>query len=357
MNRFFKIFASNIIIFLIGILALELLFGGWIGRNYGTLVIPVDFNRRFDVSKLYQWKEGRTNYARDIYGLRGHYKSLSNIDILTVGGSTTNEIFISEGYTWSDVLRKNFEKEKKDFTVINAGVDGQSTIGHLKNFELWFPMIPEIKARYILVYIGINDHALIKANYNQNKQDGLLARRNIFKQYVMNNSAFYTLFRNIRGMVFARRANLIHTGHNFNQVTWKYVSSPQGLKTFEEKYADDLNRYANRLIKLNAAIHKFGSKPIFVTQHKANYKFQNGKVLVPNNPTEKSAFMDFVGLTAINKVTMQTCRELEAICIDLGQHLLFSNGDHYDDIHTTPQGSKKIGDFLFKALKRNSRFN
>ena len=97
MNRFFKIFASNIIIFLIGILALELLFGGWIGRNYGTLVIPVDFNRRFDVSKLYQWKEGRTNYARDIYGLRGHYKSLSNIDILTVGGSTTNEIFISEG--------------------------------------------------------------------------------------------------------------------------------------------------------------------------------------------------------------------------------------------------------------------
>ena len=40
----------------------------------------------------------------------------------------------------------------KDVYVVNAGVDGQSTVGHIKNFDWWFPNIPDLKVKYFLFY-------------------------------------------------------------------------------------------------------------------------------------------------------------------------------------------------------------
>ena len=340
---------------LVGILVIELIFGGWIGRNYGTLVLPIDYERRFDVSKLYDWPGNYTNYSRDSYGLRGEYNSPAKINIITMGGSTTNEIFISEGHTWSDILASNFQKSGRDITIVNAGVDGQSTIGHLKNFEVWFPKIPKFSAQYILVYLGINDLALIKANYNQNKQDGLFARRNVIKQYIMNNSAIYTLFRNVRGMVIARNANLIHTGKNFNNVTWELAHSIN-VKSFEERYSPDLLYYVMRLMDLAKSIHNFGAEPIFVTQSKGSYRIKGGKIYVPAGESGRVSLDEYAGLSAINKVTIKVCREIKAICIDLAKNLEFKNGDHYDRLHTTPGGSEKIGLYLFKTLRNKLIF-
>lgn len=96
-------------------------------------------------------------YRRDRYGLRGDYGSLSQIDILAIGGSTTNELHIGEGQTWTDVLAENFRANGRAVTVANAGVDGHSTVGHLCSFEGWFPALPELRPRYVLAYIGIND--------------------------------------------------------------------------------------------------------------------------------------------------------------------------------------------------------
>ena len=43
-----------------------------------------------------------------MYGFRGNYESISQIKIVTVGGSTTDQINVSEGETWSDIIQNNF---------------------------------------------------------------------------------------------------------------------------------------------------------------------------------------------------------------------------------------------------------
>ena len=84
----------NLLLLLVVIIPTELIFGGWLGNNYGTLVIPRDVTRRFDVSDLYEDEKKIIKFTRDKNGFRGSRNNPSNIDILAVGGSSTNEIFI-----------------------------------------------------------------------------------------------------------------------------------------------------------------------------------------------------------------------------------------------------------------------
>ena len=43
---------------------------------------------------------------------------------------TTDQVYISDGLTYQDVLSEEFKKNNKD--VIVCGIDGQSTFGHKK---------------------------------------------------------------------------------------------------------------------------------------------------------------------------------------------------------------------------------
>ena len=134
-----KIVFYNVIIFVFFYSLLEV-FTGYIffknkldcsyllcNRTY-NFVTPFDF----------YGKNNKTIYSRDKYGFRGRYKNLDKIDILVVGGSTTDERFLKLEDTWTENLEKIFLNKNKKIDVVNAGLDGQSTYGHIWNFENWF---------------------------------------------------------------------------------------------------------------------------------------------------------------------------------------------------------------------------
>ena len=97
-------------------------------------------------------------YQKDKYGFRGKRKQISKIDILTVGGSTTDEKFLNLENTWSHKLEENFKKIDKNIDVVSAGIDGQSSHGHIWNLKNWFPKIENFKTKYIIYYMGINEN-------------------------------------------------------------------------------------------------------------------------------------------------------------------------------------------------------
>ena len=106
--------------------------------NIEKISIPyMNSSFKFPVKDLYPWDKDYIVYKRDKYGLRGKYKSVENIDILTLGGSTTDQIYISENYTFQDVMRKEFENNGKIVNIANAGIDGHSTVGHIVFFDYW----------------------------------------------------------------------------------------------------------------------------------------------------------------------------------------------------------------------------
>jgi len=119
---------------------LELIFGSWLFEDKWRQTREINIIRNvkidYDVKNIYGNKMPIVHYSRDANGLRGGCKDPSKIDILTLGGSTTDQRYIGDGSTYQDELQKLLsEYTDKNVCVSNAGVDGHSTYGHLATFK------------------------------------------------------------------------------------------------------------------------------------------------------------------------------------------------------------------------------
>ena len=120
--------------------------------------IPIGVQFEFHTSRLYgDGTPTISHYTRDAWGLRGAHGTLGAIDVLTVGGSTTEQRYLDDRATWQAAAETRLKELGHPLVIANAGVDGQSTVGHLFNFEFWFPMLTELHPRMVLFYVGTND--------------------------------------------------------------------------------------------------------------------------------------------------------------------------------------------------------
>ena len=114
-------FVVNLAGLLAGFGLLELWFGG---RALDPLSVPRDVELQFDIRGLYDNPDGPTiAYRRDRYGLRGRYTDPASIEILTIGGSTTDQRYLNEHRTWQPVLQRAFVRDGRAVEVVNAGGD------------------------------------------------------------------------------------------------------------------------------------------------------------------------------------------------------------------------------------------
>ena len=349
MTRALRILGINILVLLAGLLAIELTLGNWLfGPDFRALNLPRNTTRVFDVEKLYAGG-GRITYTRDEHGFRGPYPDVSGIDILTMGGSTTNQLYVDDAKTWQAVMRRLFADAGMDVSVVNAAVDGQSTRGHIAVFDRWFPNVPRLSARYVLVYAGINDMALKNAEQYDDMASPDIGRR--FKDMLRNKSALYDAYKIVLGMFAAQRAQVVHGSWSMGDVEWKTWKPLDEVAVDAPDLAELTKAYARRLVTLDERIRGFGAQPIFVTQPAAPYRVRDGWIMAPTR-ADGAIDMSFVRKLAVfNRTTMRTCRELKAICIDLANDVDFGKTDFYDLVHNTDTGAAKVGRYLFEKLK------
>ncbi len=87
-----KLALINFLFLAIGLLILELLFGNWLRSDrLNRLHLIKGVELKYDVDGLYPATNTQIIYKRDVYGFRGNYGKPDGIDILTVGGSTTDQ--------------------------------------------------------------------------------------------------------------------------------------------------------------------------------------------------------------------------------------------------------------------------
>ena len=141
---FGKLIFSNLLVLVMCVIPLELYFGSWVRPKPWGLLCDVHFTLSW---KSMNGVEKTIDYVRDSQCLRGSYNA-SSIDVITVGGSTTDQRYITEGETWQDSIERYFHKNRRQLSIANAGVDGQSTIGHLWDFEYWFPKLSSQRKVY-----------------------------------------------------------------------------------------------------------------------------------------------------------------------------------------------------------------
>ena len=333
---------------LLAIAAIELVFGAWLVPNYGNLEIQRDELRYYDVKDFYPGA-GITTFRTDEHGFRGSYGTPSDIELLVIGNGTTIEQYVTEGETWVDFLRRNFADGGRQISIAAAGHHGQTTRGLIRRFDLWFPLVPGLRPRYILAYIGSNEDELSTSIYYDTMVSPQWAKR--LRHRFKNASILYRLVDRLRRKLRGETPTVVGADPGESPRPWWPIPRPPELAIELSQAKPVVARYRVRVTKLIERIRAFGAVPVIVNQHFGLYRIIDGKLHAIGIYPDNSLYGN-LNARVLGDAAMTACRATGAICIDMVRGMGFSDGsDFYDYVHTGPTGNRKIADFLYRRLE------
>jgi len=351
-NHLFKIITWNVGILLGGVVLVEAFFGDWFGApQLWSLNIVRDLNIQFNVPKLYR-RNDLVHYRKDKRGFRGNYGEVDKINIVAFGGSTTEEGAVSEDETWPAILNSCLRQNNINSNMANAGIAGQSSVGHILNFSKWVNHIPNFSPKIALFLIGYNEQHLDPNHQDPHNIGGnTTSKYQAFRKWVKINSAIYNLYRVIRGNIKAWKVGLgpaqnIKTYISKSEKTGPSVDVRDKLygsksyiemsssnfieqdKIIREKQKKQMKAYKNRLTVLHQSAINFNINPIYVTQNSWGYWRDKNRIY--------GSLQTYLRLNAFNDITRNFCRSNNLNCVDVANKFYFGKGDLYDQIHSTP---------------------
>lgn len=337
-GRVLVILGVNLLVLAVVAVLAEAIFGTWFSRDpLDRLALPRDVRYAVNAGPLYPGGTVFT-YRRDHWGFRGPDLDPATIAVVTLGGSTTNQLYLPEEATWQAEMARAFAQDGRPLVVVNAGIDGQSTVGHLVGLESWLTQVPGLRPRVVLAYVGLND-VYVGGNVVDE-----LKHSSTFKWF-SQNSALFRMWQSLLGALKARKAKLNHEVFDYATARW---TTEAALDPGSDRSPAE---FGKRLRLMAEKIRRLGAEPVFVTQSRGDFRRRDGTVEGVVRPEGANGVDDYRRLMAFNAQTMAVCRDLGLRCLDLGTELAFGAGDFYDIVHNTPQGAAKIGRFLFEGLR------
>ena len=340
---FLRLVTYNFLVFLLLIIFIEVTLGYWFKKENFGIYMRKERKINWQTTSYFNGKEYKFFYKRNFWGFRGNEFNPKNVKIIFEGGSTGNQRFTPENLTIVGHLNKKFSDSNQDEFIYNASTDGKSVTGYINDFKHWFSKIPELKPKYVIFYIGINDRFIDDNFYLDNKISESTIDQ--VKDYIKNNSIIVDKFKNFKNKYYPKntlaydlnKADLYDnfTYINFQEASKKHLEIDQTNKNL-------IKKFNLKLEKLNLIINSKKIHPIFITQVMFN-GLEDKRLFLINNELKKFAL------------------ENNYFLIPLDEMIVFNKDDFFDPIHTTPKGSKKIADSiypqLYSYLKSKNAFN
>ena len=364
-----KIAGINLLILLIIIIIIELIFGYWFKKdNWGNQIRSFRY-KNVEFTSEFNNKKYTFLYKRNSYGFRGEEHDPSKIKIAFLGGSTGNEQYTPQEL--SIVGRVNTFLKSKNFKykIHNASVDGQSSIGIINNFKIWFPKIDNFNPKIYVIYLGINERYYVpkKKEYEPNPSDissgewkghindfDTLKKTSLKDQIfdrIKNDSFLYEKGKILQLSFFPPRkrtatydVNAFKIPARSGQIeNYNFVNNVQANKIYNKeelliKYSVYVKSLTQRLDYINKIIKAKKALPIFINQ--VMFDGQKNEIM-------------FI----TNVIIREYCINNNIDFIDLANVANLEITDFYDTMHTTPEGSNKIAeliqDDLLKIFKKN----
>jgi len=293
--------------------------------------------------------------SRNRMGFRGEPVSKDfgqSLTILTVGGSTTECIHISDGKTWPDILANKLKRRFKAVWLNNAGIDGHSTFGHLVLLEDY---LIQLKPKVVAFLLGANDQYL--------KDYGALDRKYLKKpaatswQALVDRLTWHSEVANygvnLYRYALARRAGLVHADIDFARLKTIDVPDDRLKALLETHRGHYLKPYAQRLQKLIDLARGHGIEPVFITQ-----PMIYGSVIDPVSGADLGR-VDIGGISGkaawevlklYNEVTAQVAAQNRVLAIDLANEMPKTSRYFYDTFHFTNEGCQAVAEVIFQHL-------
>ncbi|QNI95421.1 GDSL-like Lipase/Acylhydrolase family protein [Synechococcus sp. A15-127] len=356
-----KIVAINGIVFGVVLLSIDLAFGRYLLHS-PALDIPqaaVGVRKIYDTSLIEGRKIGtKSVYTRDQQGYRPSKNDLGNRGIvLTIGGSTTDQRYVDDAKTWQRILESKIDKK-----VINGGVDGQSTFGHVFSLKNWHAKTLDLeKVDDIIFYVGVNDVRFSKGvvSSRSNIYDSPTLRRR-FRSYLSKRSFLYGRLRELklkldllRGVQFKLPDGAVQIGHGKSNPKFldNHISSNIPLRTHDE--IREYKQLFNELLTVskkyfpNARIH-------VVQQQDPKCLITGTRVYIRVSPKAIPAIREYCsGLASIYLSQQQIINASSSVDIFLLKMFLDNpvpDEGFYDGLHTNILGSRAIGEYLAMNL-------
>ncbi len=355
--KLIKIIFYNILVLFFTLFAIEIIFGGWFKKNNLGPYFREHRMKKVAYSMLYNDKKYDYTYLRNYHGFIGSEIKPKDINAVFIGGSTADERWKPQELSIVEQINRKLKKDLIDIKIINAGIEGQTTIGYIANFKFWFPKLVSFKPKYFIFYTGIND--LLRKDFNTfDYSDGaakLIAtdKKSLFNDNIKSKSIFYDSIRKIKHKYYSRDQKVFM---DLDKMIKRYPTNKYSRKHFKDKFYDYLvfseaekKKDINYLLEKDKEFVNFYLKNIDTL---ANYaKEYSATPIFINQVTAYGAHID--RHLILNYALNRHCDIKSYVCIDLANNFKGKLEYWYDGIHTTPLGSKVIADKIYPLLKKN----
>ena len=355
-KKFIKIIFFNILVLFFALFTIEIIFGGWFKKNNLGPYFREHRMKKVSYSMLYNGKKYDYTYLRNYHGFIGDEIEPKNIDAVFIGGSTADERWKPRELSIVEQINKKLKDDFYDMQIINAGIEGQTTIGYIANFKFWFPKLDNFKPKYFIFYTGIND--LLRKDFNTfDYSDGAAKlisknKQSFFLDNIKSKSIFYDSIRKIKHKYYSRDQKIFM---DLDMMIKKYPTNKYSKSHFKNKFYDYLvfseaekNKDINYLLEKDKDFINFYLKNIDTL---ANYaKEYSATPIFINQVTAYGAHID--RHLILNYALKKHCEIKNYECIDIASDFEGKLEYWYDGIHTTPLGSKVIADKIYPILKQ-----
>jgi lysophospholipase L1-like esterase len=321
------------------------------------IVLPVHQRYTFHndgVRKL----DAVTHNSRNSLGFRGPEppKDLSTrLSVVTIGGSTTECLFLTDGKTWTDRLAQTLAPKFPDLWVNNAGLDGQSTYGHL---ILLRDFVDDLHPRVAVFLIGANDIGLDAGNpYDASLTPPQSAARAAVA-FLTDHIELAGLAQNVVRVARARSGGFGHGEIDLRTIR-HLEHDPANTAATIAKFSTSLPAFAARVAMIIEECRRHGIEPVLVTQ-----PWLNGDAIDPTTgvnlatiqvrgPANGRLWWQVQEL--YNDVTRRAAAADGVLLIDAARELPKDSRYFYDFMHYTNEGAARLGDIVASHLAPHLR--
>lgn len=313
------------------------------------IILPVNKRYIFDNAEKFPTKLPKTTvHTKNFLGFRGAQPPKDFADyltIVTIGGSTTECFYLSDGQTWTDLLGVKLQRDFPKVWINNAGMDGATTYRHLILLEDY---VVKLKPKLALFLVGINDVGV--GEIHDLPQAGLGG----WLKALTNRSEVYSLGLNIYRYFVARHRGLHHEEVDLKAQASLEIDEAVRQETLRQYRDESLKYYRTRLEKLLRVSRAHGIEPVLITQPTL---YGPGTDPVTGVELEKIKLGEKLNgalMHAIVELYNNTLRQVGAregvLVIDLAREMPGNSAYYYDYLHYTEAGAAAVAEIVYRHL-------
>jgi lysophospholipase L1-like esterase len=316
------------------------------------IVLPVNKRYIFDNTEKFPTKLARTTiHTKNSLGFRGDSPPRDFRDyltIITIGGSTTECFYLSDGLTWPDLLGQQLSREFKRVWVNNAGLDGATTYRHLILMEDY---VVKLRPKVVVFLIGINDVGAGDIAAAEARRGHDLKHR---WHALLYRSEVYALGQNLWRYFIAQKRGLHHTEIDLKKAG-RMDQLPAGIasRMLKDYEANSLPFFAARVEKLVKVCRDHGIEPVLITQptlYGPGLDPVTGVDLAAVKVGDQNGRFMFQAIDLYNDVTRRVAQKDGALLIDLARELPRNSAYYYDYLHYTEPGARAVAGIIDRQL-------